>query len=73
LFPGKGERSFYIPQLLGEVWVPPSLLSDGYRGALSPEVKRPELEVDHSPLFIVEVKSGGAILLFSQTPSWHDA
>jgi hypothetical protein len=30
-------------------------------GDLSPEVKRPERNVNHSPTFTAEVKNGGAI------------
>jgi hypothetical protein len=36
---------------------PPSLLSNGYQGALSLEVKRPEREADHSPPSSAEVKN----------------
>jgi hypothetical protein len=36
---------------------PPSLLSNGYQGTLSPEVKRPGHEADYSPPFGAEVKN----------------
>jgi hypothetical protein len=45
-------------------WVP---------GTLSPEVKRPEREADHSPPSNVEVKKGGAIPPLPHTSSWRDA
>jgi hypothetical protein len=37
-------------------WGPPSLLFDGYRGT-SPTVKRPELDIDQSPLSSPEVRN----------------
>jgi hypothetical protein len=37
------------------LWGPPSLLYNGYRG-LSPGVKRPGLQADHSPPASAEVK-----------------
>jgi hypothetical protein len=39
------------------LWGPRSLLSNGYQGALSLEVKPPGHEVDHSPPSSVEVKN----------------
>jgi hypothetical protein len=47
---------FSSPQLPYRLLGPPSLLSSGYRGALSPGVKRPVRENDHSPSFSVEVE-----------------
>jgi hypothetical protein len=41
---------------------PPSFLSNGYRGALSLEAKRPGPEGDRSPSSSTEDKNGGAIL-----------
>jgi hypothetical protein len=45
------------------LWGLPSLLSNGYRGALSLGVKRPGREADHSPQSSAKVKNGGAISL----------
>jgi hypothetical protein len=45
-------------------WVP---------GALSPGVKQPWREADHSPLFSVEVKNGGGIPPLFHTSSWRGA
>jgi hypothetical protein len=41
--------------------VPSSPLSNGYRGALSPEVKWPECDLDCSSPVSAEVKNSGAI------------
>jgi hypothetical protein len=42
-------------------------------GVLSPEVKRPGNEVDHSPPFNAQIKYGGAIPQIPDTPSWRGA
>jgi hypothetical protein len=42
-------------------------------GALSPEVKRPGREADHSPQSSAEVKNGGAIPPLPNMSSWHSA
>jgi hypothetical protein len=42
-------------------------------GAVSPEVKRPGLEADHSPPSSAEVKNGEAIPPLSYMSSWHSA
>jgi hypothetical protein len=42
-------------------------------GALSPGVKRPGREADHSPPSSADVKNGGAIPLLPHMPSWHRA
>jgi hypothetical protein len=39
-------------------------------GALSPGIKRPGRETDHSPPTNAEVKNGGAIYPLPRTPSW---
>jgi hypothetical protein len=39
--PGRGKIFFSILQRLDQLWGPPSLLINGYRGALSPGAKRP--------------------------------
>jgi hypothetical protein len=44
---------------------PPSPLSNGYRGALTPEVKRPGLEADCSPPSSTEVKNAWS---YTSTP-----
>jgi hypothetical protein len=41
-------------------------------GALSKGVSRQECEDDHSPLFIVEVKKGGAIPPLPHMSSWRN-
>jgi hypothetical protein len=43
------------------------------RGALSPGVKRPGREADHSPPSSAEVKNGGAIPPLPNMSSWHSA
>jgi hypothetical protein len=52
-----GSRIFSSPRRPGRLWGPPNLLSNGYRGALSPGVKRPGREADHSPPASAEVKN----------------
>jgi len=52
-------------------WGPPSLLSNGYRGALTAGVKRPGSEVDHSPHLVPRSKMRGMYLDSPKTPSWH--
>jgi hypothetical protein len=42
-------------------------------GALSPGVKRPGREVDHSPPTSAEVKKSGSIHPLPYTPSWSSA
>jgi hypothetical protein len=42
-------------------WGPPSLLSNGYRGALSTGVKDQKRETDHSLASSAEVKNCGAM------------
>jgi hypothetical protein len=46
-----GSRIFSSPRRPDRLWVPPSILSNGYRG-----VKRPVREADHSPPTTAEVK-----------------
>jgi hypothetical protein len=43
-----GSTIFSSPRRLDRLWGPSSLLSNGYLGALSPGVKRPGGEADHS-------------------------
>jgi hypothetical protein len=53
-----GPRIFSSPSRPDRLWGPPNLLSNGYRGPgnLSPAVKRPVREADHSPPASAEVK-----------------
>jgi hypothetical protein len=57
----------FFPRRPNRLWGPPSLLSDGLRGALSPWVKRPEHEADHSPPASAEVKKTS---ICSSTPPY---
>jgi hypothetical protein len=43
------------------------------RGDMSPRIKRPGREVDHSPPSIAETNNGGAIYPLSHTSSWRGA
>jgi hypothetical protein len=52
-----GSRIFSSSRLPDHIWGPPSLLSNGYRGALSPAIKRSGREADHSPPASAEVKN----------------
>jgi hypothetical protein len=42
-------------------------------GSLSPWVKRPRCEADHSPPSSADVKNGGATSPLPHTSSWHSA
>jgi hypothetical protein len=66
-----GARFFSSPQLRDGHCVPSSLLCNGYGGALSLGVKRPERDADNSPPSIVEIKNGGAVTRIRYTSSWH--
>jgi hypothetical protein len=61
IWSGRDKRFFSTPQSPGRLWGPLSLLSNGYRGALFPGVKRLGREADHSPPSSSEVKNGGAV------------
>jgi hypothetical protein len=52
-------RIFSSPHRPDQLWGPPNLLSNGYSGggALSPGVKRPGHEADHSPPTSAEVEN----------------
>jgi hypothetical protein len=53
---GRGKKFFSIAQGPDRFWDPPSLLSNGYRGNISPEVKRSELTPSSA-----DVNNSGAI------------
>jgi hypothetical protein len=53
------------PPRSDRLWDPPSLLSNGYRGAPSPKVKLPGREADNSPPSNAEVKNKWS---FNATP-----
>jgi hypothetical protein len=61
-----GSRIFSSPCLPDRLSGPPSLLSKGYRG-LSPELKRPGREADHSPPNNAEVKK---MWIYTSTPPY---
>jgi hypothetical protein len=67
--PSKGKAFFSTPQRPDRFWGPLNLLFNGYRGTLSPGVKRPERETDHSPPTNAEVKNGGDIHPLPHTSS----
>jgi hypothetical protein len=50
-------RFVFSPQRPDRLWGLPSLLSNGYQGALSPGVKGQGREADHSPPSSAEVKN----------------
>jgi hypothetical protein len=58
--PAKGNRFVYTPQRPDQPWGPPSLLFNGYEGALSQREMRPCHETDHSAPSIADVKKSGA-------------
>jgi hypothetical protein len=60
-----GSRIFSSPRRPDRLWGPPNLLSNGYRGALSPGVKRPGRYADHSPPANAEVKK---MLIYTFSP-----
>jgi hypothetical protein len=64
-FPAGGWEFFPSPPRPERHWGPPSLLSSGYRGALSLGVKRPGREADHSPSSSAEVKNAWS---YTSTP-----
>jgi hypothetical protein len=65
-----GARIFTSACRPDRLWGPPSLLSNGYWRALSPGVKRPGREADHSPPASAEIKKTGSIHLLPNTSSW---
>jgi hypothetical protein len=53
----EGLEIFSSPPCPDRLWGPPSLLTNGYQGAFSLEVKRPGSEADHPPSSSAEVKN----------------
>jgi hypothetical protein len=70
---GRSKRFFSTPQRPDRPWGPSSLLFNGSRGALSPGLKSPGREADHSPLSSVGDKNGDGIPPLLHTSSWDDA
>jgi hypothetical protein len=62
-----GSRIFSSPRSPDLLWGPPSLLSNGHRGALSPGVQRQGREADHSPPASAEVKK---TWIYTSTPPY---
>jgi hypothetical protein len=71
--PGRVKRRFSTPQYPDRLWSPPSILSNGYWGVLSPGVKQLGREADHSTSSGAEVKNGGAIPPLPHTSPWYGA
>jgi hypothetical protein len=53
------------PSRPGQHWCPPTLLSSGYRGALTPGIKQKGREADHSPASSDKVKNAWS---YTSTP-----
>jgi hypothetical protein len=64
--PGRSMRFFSSPPLLDQA-------SNTMGTGLSPAVKRPGREAEHSPPFSDEVRNGGAIPPLPHTSSWRCA
>jgi len=62
-----------LPLHPGQLWGPPSHLSNGYGGVLFPEVRPPEHEADHSPPASAKVKNVWICTSTPNTASWHGA
>ena len=63
--PYRSKRFFNAPEFSDRLWGPPCLLLNEYPRALSLEVKRSELESDHSPVLVPKF---GAEFLFNRVP-----
>jgi hypothetical protein len=61
----EGSRIFSSPSRPDRLWDPPNLLSNGYRGALSPGVKRRGCKADYSPPASAEFKK---MWIYTSTP-----
>jgi hypothetical protein len=68
----QGQEIFYSPQRPGQLWGPPSLLSNGVPEASSPGVWQGQ-EADHSPPSSAEVNNGEAISSLPHMSSWRGA
>jgi hypothetical protein len=68
-----GSRIFSSPYSPDRLWGPPSLISNGYQGALSPGVKWPGREADHSPPTCADVMKTWIYTATPHTSSWHSA
>jgi hypothetical protein len=55
---GRG-KIFLFSYCPDRLWGQRNLLSKGYCGEISPKIKLPGREADHSPSFSAEVKNGG--------------
>jgi hypothetical protein len=66
-------RILSFPRRLGRIWGPTQPPIQWAQGAISPEVKRPGREADHSPPSSAEFKNGRGILLFPNMFSWGSA
>jgi hypothetical protein len=66
-------RIFSSPHRSDPLWSSPSLLSNWVQGPLSPWVKRPGREADHSPPTSAEVKKMWIYLSTPHAPSWRSA
>jgi hypothetical protein len=53
------------------LWGRPNLVSNGHHGLLSPGLKRPGCEADHSSPSSAEVEKGAAVPPLSPLSSWH--
>jgi len=65
--PGRGITFFYSPPHLDKLWGPLSLLSNGYKAALSPGVQQLGHEADHSPPSNTKVKNAWS---YTSTPTY---
>jgi hypothetical protein len=68
-----GSIIFSFPRRPDWLWGPPSLLCNGYAGALSPGLKRPGREADHSPPSSTEVRKRGSVRPLPCAPPWRSA
>jgi hypothetical protein len=68
-----GCKIFLFPTVSTPVLKPTQPPIQWVPGALSPRVKRPGREADHSPPSSAEVKNGGDILSLPHTSSWRSA
>jgi hypothetical protein len=62
-----GQIILSSPRHPDQLWGPPNLLFNGYRGAISPGVKRPGREANNSPPASAEVKK---MWIYTSTPPY---